>query len=123
MYSSDCTAPTEVARGIVSAPCPRLSSGYAQKKRSEFLTIVFFLLAFLAGTAGVAYSNSNSRRLYIETQENEASTLLEAELSTETVLAHLPLLIDHLRKRQKNDDGLYPPVSYTHLTLPTKRIV
>ena len=41
---------------------------------------------------------------------------------TETKVVHKPFLEEYLKEIIPNDDTIIP-VSYTHLTLPTKRIV
>ena len=53
---------------------------------------------------------------------NEVCTLTEEELRPKVVI-DVPMPISYITERLMNQLGCLEPVSYTHLTLPTKRIV
>lgn len=55
-------------------------------------------------------SFSDTRVIYRENEKSKSMILLETELTQDIVLDKLQLILEHIRFRQKNESGLYPPL-------------
>jgi len=60
---------------------------------------------------GLSFNSfSDTRIVYRESEKSESMILLERELTQDIVLDKLQLILEHIRFRQKNESGLYPPL-------------